>query len=114
MANLEGQEWMAIQLKAQISSEIVQSVQKDWQKQVLAKERREQMSAVETSIVTEETDQAQDEANVMNLKLAVYKDKGTKWLGRGIIATCKESHGTSSNSMGNEGQRNKHTSLGFS
>ena len=92
---------------------IVQRVQKDWQEQVLAKERREQMSTVETSRVTKEVDQAQDEAYVMNLKLAIYEDKDTKWLGSGIIAR-KESHGTSSDSLDNEGQRNKHTSLGFS
>lgn len=44
------------------------------------------MSTVETSRVTKEVDQAQDEAYVMNLKLDIYEDKDTKRLGRGIFA----------------------------
>ncbi|XP_027086252.1 uncharacterized protein [Coffea arabica] len=52
----------------------------------MAKERQEQKSTLETSRVSEEAVQVQDEANEINPKIAVYEDKDIKWQGRGTGA----------------------------
>nr|XP_027087976.1 uncharacterized protein LOC113709413 [Coffea arabica] len=51
----------------------------------MAKERQEQKSTLETSRVSEEAVQVQDEAKI-NPKIAIYEDKDTKRRGRGMGA----------------------------